>query len=90
MAHEFRQYEYLTWLDVERNPYNPGSSESYIWSRKKDRNDLLAALDRYAISLICDHLIVKIESDAGIFQKCMECGRNVCLYHALYRITSTW
>lgn len=25
----------------------------------------------------CDHFVVKIKSDLGLFQKCMKCGKEV-------------
>lgn len=82
MPHEFRKHEYLRIADLERCPYVWGTPECGEWNREKDHRDLLNALDRYAQSLVCDHMIVKIESDSGIYQQCMECGRMVTIYYS--------
>jgi hypothetical protein len=90
MAHEFRAYEYMFIGDIERYPFIESDSEYNKWNNDKDRRDFLIALDRYSHSLTCDHFIIKIESDMGIFQKCMKCNRTVCLYHDGHQMIDRW
>lgn len=80
MPHQFRLYEYLTFGDLERCPYVFGTPACGEWNRDKDARDLITALERYAKSLICHHLIAVIESASGVYQQCMECGRCVVLH----------
>jgi len=90
MAHEFRKHEYLSFADIERCPFVFGTLECGEWNRQKDARDEITALERYAKSLICDHLIVKLESETGMYQMCMECGRTVCIYHDGTRMGDVW
>jgi hypothetical protein len=55
----FDRYDYLTWDDVERNPYAMYNPMCSIWAKEDDRRLLLVALDKYAEALRGQILITR-------------------------------
>lgn len=79
MIFPFNQDEFVIYIkDIKRCPYLPGKDYQYdAWYIADNHRKLLIALDRYANSLTCQHETVRIDSDFGVFQKCIKCERYV-------------
>lgn len=76
MIFPFNQYEFVySFKDIERCPYMWTHPNYSKWIEEDDKRKLLIALERYAKALKCEHKIIRVVTNYGIFLRCDKCER---------------